>query len=313
MPFFSVIIPLYNKETHIEEAIKSVLNQSFEDFEIIIIDDGSTDGSLEEVKKIKDSRIIIFNQNNQGLSSARNSGIKIARANFIAFLDADDLWLPHHLNQLCNLINSYPDNGIYCIGYTQQKSNTIFHRAHFNDLPKNFKGVVPNFFKHSLQNCIAWISSVCIPMKIFKDVGYFDCEIFSEQDTDLYIRIALKYNVVLDNTTFSSIYNRTTEGNLSNYNLKKNIPKLFYTYKNEEQTNIYLKKFIDYNRFAFAIGFKLASKEELVKKLIKEIDFKNLNFWQKTLIRLPAIFIVLLSYIKNNFHLNSLFIFKPKF
>jgi glycosyltransferase involved in cell wall biosynthesis len=313
MPFFSVVIPLYNKETFIEETLKSVLNQSFQDFEVIIVDDGSTDESFERTNKFKDSRIKIYHQNNQGLSSARNTGIKNANSDFIAFLDADDLWLPHHLQQLYNLINLYPEKGIYCNGYTQQKSNIVFQRANFNNLPQDFRGIVPNFFKHSLQNCIAWISSICIPVKVFNSVGYFDTAFFSEQDTDLYIRIALKYDVVLDNTTFSSIYNRATEGTLSNYALKKSIPKLFYAYKKEEQTNIYLKKFIDGNRFSLAIGFKLASNKKLAKELIEHIDIKNLNVWQKILIKLPGYFVKQLFFIKNKFYLKSLFIFKPKF
>lgn len=313
MPFFSVVIPLYNKEVFIEDTLKSVLNQTFQDFEVIIVDDGSTDNSVDITNKFRDSRIKIYSQNNQGLSSARNTGIKNANTDFIAFLDADDLWLPHHLQQFYNLIHLYPENGMYCNGYTQQKSKIVFQRANFNNLPQDFRGIVPDFFKHSLQNCIAWISSICIPVKVFNNIGYFDNAIFSEQDTDLYIRIALKYDVVLDNTTFSSIYNRATEGTLSDYAIKKEVPKLFYTYKNEEQTNISLKKFIDCNRFSLAIGFKLASNNKLAKQLIEDIDSKNLNVWQKILVKLPEYYLKQLFFIKNKFHIKSLFVFKPKF
>ena len=89
---FSIIIPLYNKEKYIVNTIKSVLNQSFSKFEVIVVDDGSSDNGVNAVKKIDDSRIKIITQKNQGVSAARNNGIKNAKYEYIAFLDADDLW-----------------------------------------------------------------------------------------------------------------------------------------------------------------------------------------------------------------------------
>ncbi|QYS89019.1 glycosyltransferase family 2 protein [Flavobacterium davisii] len=89
---FSVIIPLYNKENYIYNTLTSVIDQSYSNFEIIIVNDGSTDKSLEIIQNINDSRIRIFNQQNKGVSSARNLGIKNAKGTLIAFLDADDLW-----------------------------------------------------------------------------------------------------------------------------------------------------------------------------------------------------------------------------
>jgi len=312
-PFFSVVIPLYNKENYIEDTLKSVLNQTFCDFEVIIVNDGSTDNSLEKVKSFSDTRIHIFeHKQNKGLSAARNTGIKEANTNYIAFIDADDLWKTHHLEQLHHLITSYPKKGLYCTGYTTQKSALIFHRAHFNDLPENFKGVIPDFFKHSLQNCVAWVSAICVPNRVFDAIGYFDSEIFSEQDTDLYIRIALKYDVVLDNSSASAIYNRTIKECLSNYFDKKDIPKLFYSYKNIEENHTTLKKYIDYNRFSSAIFFKLSSNITNSKKLIKDIDFKNLNSFQKLIIWLPKNVIQFLFYITNSLYLKSLFVYKPK-
>ena len=88
MPFFSIIIPLYNKELFIKATINSVLNQTFNDFELIIVDDGSTDNSHQIVSKYQDSRILLIKQENQGVSEARNSGIKLSKSNYIAFLEA---------------------------------------------------------------------------------------------------------------------------------------------------------------------------------------------------------------------------------
>ena len=89
-PYFSVIIPLYNKEKYITDTLNSALNQSFQDFEVIIVDDGSTDESLEVVSRFQDPRIKIYKQENQGASVARNYGISQSQSDLIALLDADD-------------------------------------------------------------------------------------------------------------------------------------------------------------------------------------------------------------------------------
>ncbi|MFD2725582.1 glycosyltransferase family 2 protein [Hyunsoonleella rubra] len=312
-PFFSVIIPLYNKEIYISGAINSLLAQTFSDFEIILINDGSTDFGFEIAKKklSNQKNTTLLSQENQGLSAARNNAIGKSRGQYIALLDADDEWLPHHLEQLYALINEYPNAGLYSTGYSLKKSEHIFHRAKFNDLPKNFRGIVPNFFKHSLQNCVAWVGAVCFPRKVFDDVDGFDPEIYSEQDTDLYIKIALIYDVALDDTSFSAISNRTQDDNMSSFSNKKHIPKLLYTYKNEELKDKHLKKYMDYNRFSTIIYFKLSSNQKLAQKLMEDMDFNSLNFMQRILLKLPNIVIKLLFFIKTKLKLNALKVFKP--
>lgn len=97
---FIVVIPLFNKERHIGRAIKSVINQTYQKFELIIADDGSTDHSVNEVVKIKDSRIRLIKQENGGESSARNKGIGEAKYYHIGFLDANDIWKPNILESM---------------------------------------------------------------------------------------------------------------------------------------------------------------------------------------------------------------------
>ena len=111
--YFSIIIPLYNKYDFIEKAVFSVLNQSYPHFELIVIDDGSYDGSIKVVENIKDTRIKLFKQSNGGVSSARNKGIEIAKYDLIAFLDADDWWGDNYLESMLKLILKYPDVSIY--------------------------------------------------------------------------------------------------------------------------------------------------------------------------------------------------------
>ena len=105
MPRFSVIIPVYNKEKYLSKTIESVLQQSFLDFEIIIINDGATDSSEKIIEGFKDPRIQYIKQENQGVSAARNAGIKAANTNYIALLDADDIWKENYLEKIDALKN----------------------------------------------------------------------------------------------------------------------------------------------------------------------------------------------------------------
>src|SRR5699024_6424946 len=100
---FSIVIPLYNKELSITNTLQSVLNQTFTDFEVVIVNDGSTDNSVEKVEAFNDPRIRLIHQANAGVSAARNKGIEEANYDWISFLDADDLWMENHLSILKNM------------------------------------------------------------------------------------------------------------------------------------------------------------------------------------------------------------------
>src|ERR1041385_1644883 len=110
---FSVVIPLYNKSTHVVKTINSVLNQTFEIFELIVINDGSTDDGPDKVKGFSDKRIRLINQTNAGVSQARNKGVDLASYEYIAFLDADDWWDIHFLEEMKGLIEKYSEAALY--------------------------------------------------------------------------------------------------------------------------------------------------------------------------------------------------------
>ena len=309
-PFFSVIIPLYNKEKYISKTLETVLNQSFQDFEVIVINDGSTDHSVAEVEVFEDDRIKLFHQENQGLSITRNNGIAFSSADYIALIDADDYWQTNHLQQLYDLIKDFPNEGVYGTGYTLKKSKNTYHRANFNGLPEGFRGIVPDFFKHSIQHCIAWIGSICIPKYVFDSIGNFDPEIYSEQDIDLYIRIALKYKFVLDDSSASSIYNRTMNDNMSDFSEKKYIPKFLNAYKKEEKQNPNIGRYMDLNRFSTTVFFKLSGKKDFEKELIADINFDNLTSLQRLILKLPNAIVSVLFKAKDRFKINPFVIFK---
>lgn len=121
---FSVVIPLYNKAHTIRRTIDSVLAQSFGDFEIIVVDDGSTDDGVEILQSINDHRIKIIHQANQGVSGARNKGVQCATFEYVAFLDGDDEWLPGYLNQACLAIEKYPHAGMICCARFEKVSGS---------------------------------------------------------------------------------------------------------------------------------------------------------------------------------------------
>ena len=139
-PDISVIIPLYNKESIIERTIKSVLSQSFTNFEVVIINDGSTDGSMDIVRSISDPRIVIIEQENGGPSKARNTGANIAKGEWIVFLDADDQFMPHALETFYNLIVNNKDFNVFeCNRYYQKKESKYSLYRYCGKIRNNFK------------------------------------------------------------------------------------------------------------------------------------------------------------------------------
>lgn len=194
----SVIIPLYNKELHVGRAISSVLSQSYQDFEIIIVDDGSTDDSANIVKLYKDFRITLIHQENAGVSSARNRGIEEATGDLIAFLDADDEWMPDHLRTIIRLAQKYPYAGIYASSYkiTSLTGKVTSPKLIGIPLPP-WEGIIPSYFNTASSGAPpVCSSSVCIPKYIFQDVGQFCLGKRMGEDIDMWGRIALKYSVM---------------------------------------------------------------------------------------------------------------------
>ncbi len=188
---FSIVIPLYNKEQSIRNTILSVLSQSFENYELLIINDGSTDASAGVIKQFEDNRIRLIHKSNGGVSSARNMGIKEAKYKWIAFLDADDLWESDHLLTLSKLINTYPNDRVFCTSYIRNTS----------PIPKvvnNSVTVVEDYFKHALT-LFFWTSVSCVHKDVFRRVGYF-LENFSRgEDIELWCRIGRYYRFIKSN------------------------------------------------------------------------------------------------------------------
>jgi glycosyltransferase involved in cell wall biosynthesis len=189
----SVIIPTYNRAWVLKEAIDSVLAQEFKDFELIVVDDGSTDNTGEILDSYEQD-ILVVRQSNQGVSAARNRGIAAAAGRLVAFLDSDDLWLPRKLSSQVDFFNSNPAAVI-------NQTEEIWMRNGVRVNPKTrhhkFSGMI---FERSLALCLVSPSAVMIKKNLFSEVGVFDENLPACEDYDLWLRISCRYPVDLIET-----------------------------------------------------------------------------------------------------------------
>lgn len=192
---FSIIIPLFNKKHFIERAISSVINQSFKKFEIIVVNDGSYDGSDDLVKEKFKGQVQLIDQKNQGVSVARNTGIQAAKYEYIAFLDADDLWDANFLLEISNAIIKYPNEGLMGTGYTW-----INEGESIEELTKNLKEEIhykrysaSEYFKQALQSNLIWTSAIVMKKEFFTRHKGFDSKIKFGEDIDVWYRAILHF------------------------------------------------------------------------------------------------------------------------
>ncbi|WP_019038429.1 glycosyltransferase family 2 protein [Psychroflexus tropicus] len=286
MTFFSVIIPLYNKVNFIKDCLESVLNQSYQNFEVIVVNDGSTDGSEQIIENIKDSRLRLIHQNNKGASAARNLGVEKAQYEWIALLDADDYWYPDHLEELNNTILKFPEANVICNNYEVLLNNTHLKQPSYS-LNEPFKAqYIQDYFEASQIDALGWTSALGFTKKIFNDVGGFDEQIKSGQDTDLMIRLGLS-SIIAFNPEVTARYITQSENNLAKSKSISDRIKIFKKYIREEKEISSLKTFLDSNRFALTILYKMNRIPEW-KSIRKDIDLKNLNSKQRFLLKLPG-------------------------
>ena len=192
MSKISVIIPAYNAEHTIEETIKSVLEQTFPDFEIIVIDDGSSDRTLNVVREIVDPRIKCFSYTNGGSSVARNRGISHATGEFIAFLDADDLWTPDKLELQLEALQKNPEAGVaYSWTYFLYEDE---HRS-YADTSNLYEDNV--YAELLIKNFLHNGSNPLIRRQAIDTIGLFKASLIFCEDWDFYIRLASIYPFVL--------------------------------------------------------------------------------------------------------------------
>lgn len=199
----SIITPTYNRAHIIERPLKAVLNQSFEDWEMIIIDDGSTDNTEEVIQPyLEDKRIKYFKKENSGPAHSRNEGAKKASGTHLAFLDSDDSWDPTKLEILEKFINRHSESTCFYSGFRKKNSQSGRITQEFIPVP------VPNITEElKTQNPIHAFSTVVVPRSIFEKVGGFDNSFKGREDVELYYRISKLTSFVGIPQILVTIYN----------------------------------------------------------------------------------------------------------
>lgn len=213
-PVISAIIPLYNKKSYIRRAIDSVLAQTVQNFELIVVNDGSTDGSETIVGEYSDSRIRLINQKNQGVSVARNSGVGAAKAELVAFLDADDEWLPEFLENILILRKKYPKAGIYGTAheFIYPGNNVVKYIYPTNEPYVQFESYFTACLSLKAEHMYT-SSSIAFVKKYFIEVGGYTPGVKWSEGTLLAVMFGLRYPFVAYSDTVCSRYYKYTENN----------------------------------------------------------------------------------------------------
>lgn len=205
---FSVVIPLYNKEKTIRHTLECIFAQTLTDYEIVIVNDGSTDGSAAVVESLADPRIRLIHQPNAGVSAARNGGVNEACGKYVAFLDADDEWDSNYLQTQANLISKYPECDVFASDYIFRNlegtiSSTVLRKLSFD----GESGVMANYFEvASISHPPLWTSAVVVSKAAFQSVGGFPVGVKSGEDLLTWARLACRYKIAYSRKA-SAIFN----------------------------------------------------------------------------------------------------------
>lgn len=278
---FSVIIPLYNKAPYVAKAIGSVLAQTFTDYELVIMDDGSKDDSFEIAKEAINGQghCHLFHQQNAGVSMARNNAVALSQGEYLCFLDADDWWNPMFLEEMSKLIDAFPEAGIYGTSYTIV--NESKHKTRVASI-----GVEQGFEKGYINYCQVYAKtmympltsiSVAIPRIVFDEMGGFPQGIKLGEDFLLWIRVALKHKVAFLNKPLA-YYNQDVDvANRGVGHLYKPEEHMLWNVaflEEEEKTNVDYKQLIDNLRTYGLKPYYLSEKyHEAAKKELDKVDW----------------------------------------
>jgi glycosyltransferase involved in cell wall biosynthesis len=301
-PYFSVIIPLYNKEKYFETTIKSVLAQTIQDFEILIVEDCSTDNSKKIAYQFISENIkIIEHELNKGLSASRNTGIRNATADFVVFLDADDIMKPTYLEKILSLTKNFPEASIFATNYEEvfEKHKPIKTTLSFQNPSKDL--IITDFFAANLKQPLYCQSSLCVKKNAFDSIDYYNESITYSEDVDFNIRANTKLKLAYSNETLVEVI-KFDENQITNCSMfGKKIPD-FDSYEYLAYKNKNLKKYLDINRYMLASNYKkendLVNFQKLKDGICKNSSISGLNIKQQILLELPVFAVRILSKIK---------------
>lgn len=253
----SIVVPVYNGEKYLNQTLDSVLSQTWRDFEVIVVDDGSTDGTQKIVGQYKDDRLKYFYKENGGPSSARNYGIESASGEYIAFLDADDIWESEKLERQLNFLKAHEDIGV--VGCNFQYLNDNAEKTEIFNMRKLY----PNdgFNLCNLLACSFLLpSSVLIRKEVVDNAGVFDPKFDGAEDTEYFLRILKKYSLgILDEVLLKyRVSNSSFSRGFRAYEIRdKVLNHFFLNYLSDERFNLDGVKKEAYHNLYFQHGKEL--------------------------------------------------------
>lgn len=252
---FSIIIPAYNAEPFIKKSIDSVLSQTVDDFEILVVDDGSTDNTSTVVKNISDLRIRYIYQPNGGVSAARNTGIKNAKGDYVCFLDADDLWKPHHLATILKLAEKYPECDVFLTGHEILLNNgeTILKKIPgvSDDIQSN--NVFRNIWDYGYFICT---NSIACKTSAFDLVGLFETGVKNGEDDDMWYRLFAYFSAAVSSeitTTYVRENSRATASKvlIDDWIFLHRVDEIMASSDVTEERKIYLQRVLERRKLSF--------------------------------------------------------------
>lgn len=282
---FSIVIPAYNAANFISTSIDSVLNQTYTNFELIIVDDGSTDMTKSIIDQYDDERIRYMFQDNAGVSAARNKGILESRGKYICFLDSDDEWYVNHLAELSSLIEEYTTCGLYITGYDIRLNNgDIVHKSQ-QILKKICKEHITsnNGYDVLLNNGYFFnTNTVCCKKEVFDKVGLFKVGVKNGEDDDMWFRIFAYYSIAISKKV-TTIYNRTNCGatgqrvEVFESTFLGRIESLLNSSEIPQYRKDSLLIWVERNKLSRARKYILAGNKLETLKLFKKIEFRKVS------------------------------------
>ena len=285
-------MPLYNKAPYVGKAVESVLEQTYPDWELIVVDDGSHDGSGDIVKQYTDPRIRLLRQENAGVSTARNNGAAQAQAPYLCFLDADDWWEPAFLEEMNGLVGRHPGAGIYGANYWfvkngQKRPSTIGFPEGFDEGEVNYCRLYASTLCMPL-----WTGAVCMPKAVFDAEGGFRPGLKLGEDFVLWVHTALKHSTVLTSKLLSN-YNQDVDTTWrGTHRLHRPQDHMLWNLADlepEETTNPDYKQLID-NLRVYNMQFYIVDRRyrKEARAMLAKVDWSRQPQRMRRLYRLPA-------------------------
>lgn len=272
---FSVIIPAYNAADYIQNAIASVLAQTVADFEILVVDDGSQDDTRRKVEAFDDLRIRYIYQENGGVSAARNTGIRNAGGEYICFLDADDLWKPHHLEVISRMIQKYPAASVYLTGHEIRLHNGQNMEKHFRIEGDRQSD---NMFREIwMQGYQINTNSMACKAGVFAEVGLFETGVKNGEDDDMWYRLFAYYSAAVSGE-ITTVYIRE--------NSRATVSRVFvedwiFLHRAEHimqmpeisaEKKLYLQRLLEQRKLSYVRHLILTGDKKLARKRLHQLD-----------------------------------------